>query len=120
MPVQAAEPADSIQNVIVSQLDAFGDNDLNAAFAHASPTIQSKFQTPEIFGQMVRQGYPMIWRSLSYEMRDLLESERGLVQPVLFQDRVGRLFEAYYEMLEIDGVWRINGVYLREVPGVGS
>ncbi len=120
LPVQAAEPADSIQDVIVSQIDAFGDNDLNAAFAHASPMIQSKFQSPENFGRMVRQGYPMIWRPSSYEMRELQETDQGLIQPVLFQDDVGRSFEAYYEMQQIEGVWRINGVYLREIPGVAS
>ncbi|MDH3667493.1 MAG: DUF4864 domain-containing protein [Paracoccaceae bacterium] len=120
LPVQAEEPADTIQGVIVSQLDAFGDNDLNAAFAHASPMIQSKFQTPEIFGRMVREGYPMIWRPSSFEMRELQETDWGLVQPVLFQDGVGRSFEAYYEMQQIEGVWRINGVYMREIPGVGS
>jgi hypothetical protein len=39
---------------------------------------------------------------------------------VLFQDREGRLFEAAYGMQLIAGVWRINGVYLRALPGVGS
>ncbi len=36
-PARAEEPADSIQAVIVSQLDALQANDPAAAFAHASP-----------------------------------------------------------------------------------
>ncbi len=119
-PARAEEPADSIQAVIVSQLDALQANDPAAAFAHASPTIQSKFGTPEGFRHMVETGYPMIWRPARYEMLALAETAAGPVQKVLFQDREGRFFEAAYEMQLIDGVWRINGVYLRALPGVGS
>ena len=119
LPVRSEEPADSIQAVIVSQIDALQANDLTAAFAHASPTIQSKFGTPEVFGQMVETGYPVIWRPARYEMLALAETDIGPVQRVLFQDRNGRLFEAAYEMRLIDGVWRINGVYLRALLAAG-
>ncbi len=119
-PASAEEPADSIQAVIVSQLDALQANDPAAAFAHASPTIQSKFGTPEVFRRMVETGYPVIWRPARYQMLALAGTAAGPVQTVLFQDRVGRLFEAAYEMQLIDGVWRINGVSLRALPGVGS
>jgi len=120
LPGRAGEPGDSIRAVIVSQLEAFRANDLGAAFAHASPMIQSKFRNPEIFGQMVQTGYPMVWRPAGYEMRGLAQGPRGPVQTVLFEDRQGRLFDADYEMREIDGDWRIDGVYLRALPGVGS
>ena len=120
LPVRAEEPADSIRAVIVSQLDALQANDPAAAFAHASPAIQSKFGTPEGFRHMVETGYPMIWRPARYEMLALAETATGPVQTVLFQDRGGRFFEAAYQMQLIDGVWRINGVTLRALPGVGS
>ncbi|MFQ5564865.1 MAG: DUF4864 domain-containing protein [Paracoccaceae bacterium] len=119
-PARADEPADSIQAVIVAQLDALQANDLAGAFAHASPAIQSKFGTPEVFQSMVETGYPMIWRPARYQMLVLAETAAGPVQTVLFQDRQGRLFEAAYEMQLIDGVWRINGVTLRALPGIGS
>ncbi len=119
-PVRAEEPADSIQAVIVSQLDALQANDPAAAFAHASPTIQSKFGTPEVFRRMVETGYSVIWRPASYQMLALAETAAGPVQTVLFQDHEGRLFEAAYQMRLIDGVWRINGVSLRALPGIGS
>jgi len=119
-PARAEEPADSIQAVIVSQLDALQASDLTAAFAHASPTIQSKFGTPEVFGRMVETGYPVIWRPARYEMLALLETATGRIQIVLFEDREGRLFEAVYDMRQIDGVWRINGVYLRALLAAGS
>ena len=119
-PARADEPADSIQAVIVAQLDALQANDLRAAFAHASPMIQSKFGTPEVFGRVVETGYPVIWRPARHEMLALLETATGRIQLVLFEDRAGRFFEAVYDMRRIDGVWRINGVYLRAPRAAGS
>jgi len=120
LPARAGEPADAIRAVIDAQLQALRANDLPGAFAHASPMIQSKFRTPDIFGQMVETGYPMIWRPAGHQMLDLVETARGPVQKVLFQDRQGRFYEAAYEMVQVDGVWRIDGVYLRPVAGAGA
>jgi hypothetical protein len=120
MPARAEEPADSIRAVIAAQLEALQANDLTGAFARASPMIQSKFRTPEIFGRMVETGYPMIWRPAGHQMLDLVETARGPVQKVMFQDRQGRFYEAAYEMVLVDGVWRIDGVYLRPAAGVGT
>ena len=119
-PLRAAEPADSIQGVISDQIAAFQRSDLGAAFAHASPSIQSIFGSPERFGQMVRGGYPMIWRPSRFEMLRLQPGPGLQVQTVLFEAQDGTLFEADYEMIEVDGIWRINGVALRKVPGVAS
>jgi hypothetical protein len=77
LPARSEEPADSIQAAIVAQLDAFQANDLTAAFAHASPMIQSKFGTPEVFGRAVETGYPVIWRPARHEMLALLETTTG-------------------------------------------
>ena len=120
LPARGDESADAIQSVSAAQIEALQANDLTAAFSHASPTIQSKFGTPEFFGQMVRTGYPAIWRPSRYEMLELADTAGDPVQTVFFQDRGGRLFEAAYQMQMVDGVWRINGVILRAYPGVGS
>lgn len=117
---RAEEPGDSIRTVIENQLAAFKRNDLATAFGFASPAIQRKFGDPQTFGQMVRSGYPMVWRPARHEMLKLVETELGPVQVVLFEDAYGRLHEAGYLMQEVDGIWRINGVHLREVPGVGT
>jgi hypothetical protein len=119
-PARAEAPEDAIRAVVLSQLRAFQADDLGAAFAHASPDIQSKFGTPETFGRMVATGYPMIWRPARYEMLGLRQTPAGPVQMVLFEDARGQLFEAAYEMERIGGAWRIDGVYLRHLPGAGS
>ena len=119
-PARADEPGDSIQSVIERQLSAFRANDLDGAFAFASPMIQQKFGDPQNFGQMVQSGFPMVWRPARYEMLELVETPSGLVQVVLFEDAAGQLHEAGYLMQLIDGEWRINGVHIRRRPGVGA
>ena len=119
-PARADEPADTIRSVIDSQIAAFQADDVDQAFTFASPKIQRMFGNPRNFGRMVREGYPMVWRPARYEMLKLGQSDGRTVQYVLFEDQSGRLHEAAYEMKLIDGEWRINGVYLREVPGVGT
>lgn len=52
----------AIRGVIGSQLDAFEADDVDRAFGFASNGIRGMFGTPERFGQMVREGYPMVWR----------------------------------------------------------
>lgn len=119
-PVAAAEPADSIQAVIERQLDAFQRNDLAEAFSHAAPDIQARFRTPEMFGRMVETLYPMVWRPEWHRMLDLGDTSEGLVQVVLIEDRTGRFHEVAYLMREVDGVWRIAGVWLSRLPDIGT
>ncbi|MEM7508489.1 MAG: DUF4864 domain-containing protein [Pseudomonadota bacterium] len=120
MPLRAEEPADSIQGVIVDQIGAFQRSDLGAAFAHASPSIQRIFGNPDKFGKMVKGGYPMIWRPVRWQMLTLEGPTGAPVQTVLFEGQDGALYEADYAMIQVDGIWRINGVSLRRLPGVSS
>jgi len=120
VPAPAGEPGGEIETVIADQIAAFQEGALTRAFSHASPDIQSKFQTPQTFGQMVQHGYPMIWRPSSWGWGSLTERDGRWVQTVEFEDARGKLYEAEYIMEMIDGVWRIDGVYLREIPGVSS
>ncbi|MEM6932267.1 MAG: DUF4864 domain-containing protein, partial [Pseudomonadota bacterium] len=106
--------------VIADQIGAFQRSDLDAAFQHASPSIQKIFGDSGRFGEMVRGGYPMIWRPARWEMRTLENFDGTRVQIVMFEDKQGDLFEAAYEMQLIDGAWRINGVQLRRLPGISS
>ncbi|MEM1383628.1 MAG: DUF4864 domain-containing protein [Pseudomonadota bacterium] len=119
-PSVAAEPEDSIKAVIADQLAAFGREDVAAAFQHAAPGIQSKFGSAEAFGQMVQRGYPMVWAPARWQWRGMSDGGFGPVQTVMFEDQNGVLWEADYLMRDVDGTWRIGGVQLRRLPGVGS
>lgn len=106
------------RSVIEAQIAAFMADDFEAAFGFASPAIRSIFGTPERFGQMVRQGYPMVHRPA--DLRFLDQSERGaaILQRVLITDQAGAVHVLEYEMLPAGGAFVINGV--RILPGQGA
>ncbi|KPQ07156.1 MAG: hypothetical protein HLUCCA12_07290 [Rhodobacteraceae bacterium HLUCCA12] len=118
-PLARAQEGGAIERVISDQIAAFQDDDMAAAFDFASPTIRALFGTAERFGQMVRQGYPMVHRPDS--VRFLERSERGglWLQRVLIADRGGRLHLLEYQMIESDSGFLINGVRLLEPDGAG-
>lgn len=114
MPARADEAA--IRDVINGQIEAFKADDFSAAFDFASPTIQSIFQTPETFGTMVRQGYPMVWRpaDVTFLGLDMIEGE--LWQGVLIRDLEGRAHVLEYQMQNGENGWKINAVRFRKEP----
>ncbi|WP_298436528.1 DUF4864 domain-containing protein [uncultured Jannaschia sp.] len=107
---QADEGA--IRGVIGAQIDAFRADDFAGAFDYAAPNIKGIFGTPDRFGAMVRQGYPMVWRPAEVEY--LSAEERGATwqQDVLVTDGAGRLHTLIYTMVETPEGWRIAGVEL--------
>jgi hypothetical protein len=117
-PAQTREPG--IESVITGQIEAFRAEDLPRAFTFASPMIQQMFRDPQNFGVMVRNGYPMVWRPSEVTMGELRSENGRLVQSVILRDMAGKLFVAEYEMIELDGQWRINGVRIRQVPDAGA
>ncbi|MGB0497412.1 MAG: DUF4864 domain-containing protein [Rubricella sp.] len=116
-----ADPA-AVRDVITAQIDAFERDAFDEAFEYASPVIQHMFRTPERFGMMVMQGYPMVWRPEGYRFG--LAEDRGngrITQYVSFDDRAGRSYLAEYDMIEMeDGRWLINGVRLLPDTAVGA
>jgi hypothetical protein len=118
MPAAAQE--DPIQNTIRGQLDAFMANDFAKAFTYASPTIKGIFMTPENFGMMVKQGYPMVAKPGAVRMLDLREVAGGLWQRVMITDAAGRTHLLDYQMIDTPDGWQINAVQLLPEPGVGA
>lgn len=104
----------AIRAIIQDQLEAFQTNDLDRAFSYASPMIKGMFGNPTRFGQMVRDGYPMVWRPANVHFGGVRELGEGRVQTVFFTDQSGAVFEATYEMIRIDDAWQINGVVIRK------
>ena len=118
-PVQAQQ--DDIRDVISSQIDAFKVDDFETAFTFAAPSIQNLFQTPENFGRMVSNGYPMVWRPADVTYLDLrIEDGAGVFQDVQIVDGNGDVHLLEYRMQQIGERWRISGVRLLEAPGVAA
>lgn len=108
-----AGDASAIRAVIQGQLDAFQQDDWNAAFGYAAPTIQTKFVDPETFSRMVTGGYQPVYRPKSVEFRELKPSEFGPTQELFLIGPDGLSYLAYYTMeRQADGTWRISGCYL--------
>ena len=115
----AAAQESGIEAVISDQLDAFNDRDVSRAWTHASPMIQGMFGTPENFGRMVRQGYPMVWSNSDARFLEREELAGNLYQKVMVRGPEGGLWVLAYEMILVDGAWRIDGVMVLPAPEVG-
>jgi hypothetical protein len=112
-------PADkaAIRQVIQSQMAAFQKEDGPTAYGFASPTIQQKFVNPDIFLEMVKTGYPAVYRPREVEFRALKVENGRLLQEVFVVGPDGNPALAVYEMQrQPDGSWRINGCWLTRAP----
>jgi len=118
--VRAQTVDGAIRGVIQAQIDAFLADDFETAFGYASPMIQGMFGTSERFGDMVRSGYPMVWRPGSVEFAGLQERDGRMFQTVLVSDRSGVLHLLEYEMIETPDGWEINGVRMKRPGALGA
>ena len=109
-----------IETTIQSQIDAFLVDDFAKAFTFASPNIKSIFGSPDRFGQMVRQGYPMVWRPGEVRYLELREISGALWQKVMIRDQAGGIHLLDYQMINTGDGWQINGVQILRAPDVGA
>ena len=116
----AAAQEEPIQLVIESQIDAFQADDFAQAFSYASPNIKALFGTPETFGMMVRDGYPMVYRPSDVDMLSLREVAGNLWQGVRVVDQAGAVWFLDYMMVETPEGWQINAVQIVPAPEVGA
>ena len=109
-----------IRGVIQSQMDAFSTGNVFTAWTFASPTIQQMFGSPQIFGDMVERGYPMVWQPGDVTFLGLRQQGERLVQQVQIVDPTGRGHVLDYEMVQIEGIWRISGVTILRGQSLGA
>ncbi len=109
-----------IEATITAQIDAFQEDDFAEAFTYASPNIQGMFGTSDRFGQMVRNGYPMVWRPGDVQYLQLRNISGNLWQKVMIRDRQGGLHVLDYQMIQTPEGWKINGVQLLEAPDASA
>lgn len=109
-----------IQGVIGSQLEAFKADDFVEAFEFAAPNIQGIFRTPQNFGRMVTQGYPMVWRPAEVTYLELSEENGRFLQKVQIVDSEGRVHLLEYGMTQTPEGWKINGVQLLDSTALSA
>lgn len=110
--------SDEITATIGAQVEAFQADDLDRAFGYASPNIRRIFRTPENFGAMVQNGYPMVWRPTDLRFLELREIAGALWQKVQVTDAQGRVHLLDYQMINSGNEWKINAVQLLEPPQI--
>jgi len=112
------EDAAAIRKVISEQIDAFAHDDGPRAFSLATAGIRAQFGTPEVFMDMVRSQYAVVYRpkSVQFQVPEIVDGQ--VVQPVRMTDSDGQAWLAIYPMLREGGSWRTNGCLLHRLPGV--
>lgn len=108
----------AIELVIREQLMAFRNDDAEAAFAQAAPSVRSKFASPAAFVAAVRTRYTAVYRPRCVEFGNLTMTSAGPVQSVFLigPDSLSSLASFLMER-QPDGSWKIAGCCL-EVDGV--
>ncbi len=109
-----------VETVIQNQLNAFMADDFATAFTFASPAIKGMFGTSDRFGQMVRQGYPMVWRPGEVRFLDVEANGAIRYQKVMIFDGGGVPHVLEYEMIPAGDSWQINGVRYLGPPNLGA
>lgn len=108
-----------VADTINDQITAFLADDFDTAFSYASPNLKRLFGSPERFGQMVVDGYPMVHRPAEVTMLEQQAVGESVMQRVMIRDQGGRLHVLGYQMVETDDGWQINGVQILRAPDVG-
>jgi hypothetical protein len=119
-PAQDAGAQAAIEAVIADQLADFVARDVPGAWEEASPMIQGMFGSPENFGAMVENAYPMVWDNRAAEFQELEEEAGSLRQTVRVEDPEGRGWLLDYFMVETEAGWKINGVQVRPAPDLSA
>ena len=65
---------------------------------------------------MVAQGYPMVWRPAEVRYLELREVAGTFLQQVMITDAAGARHILEYQMQELEGGWKINGVQIVKAP----
>lgn len=112
----------AFRSIIGSQIEAFRAEDGPKAYSYAAPMIRQIFPSPDLFMNMVRQGYQPVYRPRSVEFGEAGFSASGRpVQRVTVVGPDGLTYEAIYTMeRQPDGSWAISGCAIVRAPELGA
>lgn len=122
-PVQALaapvseQDAKQVQIVIVSQLQAFAEDDADSAFATATPGVRAAIGNPGRFLAMVRGQYPMVYRPATVSFLKPEEDSGTVMQLVQITDGDDKEWLALFALeRQPDSTWRISGCIVTANP----
>lgn len=109
----AEDPLSSAQAVITEQIQAFLDDDANAAFA--SPKIKALFPDSGRFFDMVKRSYEPVFKvgNFAFGRSRVVGDGSHAFQEVLITSPDGKDWAAVYDLeRQPDGKYAINGVQM--------
>jgi hypothetical protein len=104
------------RQVIVEQINALQDGDIQLAYSFASQDIQRQFGSARRFYQVIFWNYPALIRTKRFNFTEsgLIESNQAPYHVMeLFVD--SDLWRANYLMKQEDDSWKIDGVLIQKV-----
>lgn len=113
-------PADekAVRTVVQAQLDAFAKDDAKKAWSFAATNVREMTGSPEGFMEMVRKGYPVVYRNTSVAFLKPETLQDQVIQKVQLVDASGDAWLASYALQrQKDKSWRITGCIVVENKG---
>lgn len=119
----AGDNLTSARGVIEQQIVAFLNDDVDSAYAFATPGVHRVFPEPQSFFDMVKRNLPPVYRPGNYAFGRALSETDGatIAQELLITGPKGKDWRAVYVLeRQADGNYRINGVRLTKlkVPAI--
>ncbi|MBW0148110.1 DUF4864 domain-containing protein [Marinobacter arenosus] len=111
--LQAEDKDAAIRNTILLQIEAFANDDDEAAWTIASDGIKRRFGSSDVFLSMVREAYPAVHRASAIEFAERVPHGPFEIQVVRLEGPEGKRWDAYYRMVLIDGEWKVAGVRVK-------
>lgn len=108
---------EEIAAVISGQLVALAESDFGTAYKFASPSVQAQVPTTDDFAAMVKGSFPMMLAVSEVDFVDFFPTQRSILQRVKITKEDGTNYWFAYEMIVVNGAWRINGVSRLRPPG---
>jgi hypothetical protein len=111
------EPVDAqqVQAVILAQLQAFANDDADAAFATATPEVRKAVGNPGRFLDLVQGNYPMVYRAAGFGFLPPERKDGEVLQLVSLRDGEGKTWLALFSLVQQpDHSWRIGGCIVAE------
>jgi len=107
--------AQQVRAVISAQLKAFNDDDAEAAFATATPSVRAAVGNSDRFLALVRGNYPMVYRPAGFGFLPPEKEEGQVLQLVTIRDGDGKTWLALFSLeQQPDMTWRIGGCIVAE------
>ncbi|WP_336367833.1 DUF4864 domain-containing protein [Marinobacter sp. C2H3] len=110
---------EGIHEAILSQIEAFANDDRATAWSYAADGVKQRFGSPDVFVRMVALAYPAVHHATAIEFRQRVPHGSYDVQVVRLRGPDGKMWDAYYQMVNGEQGWKIAGVGLKPAdPGI--